>query len=281
MRTPTATTPGSAAQRHDVHVLGHPQGPVLLLLHGFGTDQSSWNRVLPALTLHHRVVLLDQAGAGGFDATAYDRTRYSTLDGYAADLVEVCEELDLHDVTLVGHSVSAMIAARVALAAPDRIRQVVMLVPSARYTDDPTSDYDGGFSTEDIDELLDTLDSNYLSWTATVAPMVMGNPSRPELGEELTASFRQLHPDAARDFARATFRTDSRALLAEVSTPVLVLQSRDDALAPDTAVRDVVACLPHATLVSLDASGHCPHLSHPDATAAAVLAHLAPPGHRS
>ena len=279
MRTHTPPTPGRAAQRHQVRSLGRPEGsegPVLLLLHGFGTDQHAWNRLLPALTPHHRVLVLDQAGAGAFDPGAYDRTRYSTLDGYAADLVEVLEELDLRDVVLVGHSVSSMIAARVALAAPDRVHQVVMVVPSARYTDDPTTGYDGGFSSDDIDELLDSLDSNYLSWTASVAPMVMGNPQRPELGEELTASFRQLHPDAARDFARATFRTDSRALLGEVTTPVLVLQSHDDVLAPDSAVREVVARLPRATLVTLDASGHCPHLSHPEVTAAALLTHLSP-----
>ncbi|WP_432519932.1 alpha/beta fold hydrolase [Kineococcus sp. SYSU DK006] len=271
---PTAAPAGTAAARHHVRVLGRPDGPVLLLVHGFGTDQQAWDRVLPAFLDGCRVVLLDQAGAGGFDAAAYDRARYSSLDGYAADLVAVCEELDLHDVVVVGHSVSSMIAARAALRAPERFAQLVMIAPSACYTDDAAAGYEGGFSAEDVEELLDSLDHNYLSWTATVAPMIMGNAERPELGEEFAGAMRQLHPGTARDFARATFSTDSRELLARVSTPTLVLQCRDDALATDTAVREVVARLPHATLVELDASGHCPHVSAPAATAAAVLAHL-------
>ena len=277
---PAPTTVGDttvvrvAAARHHVRSLGREDGPVLLLVHGFGTDQQCWNRMLPALLPTHRVVLLDLAGAGGFDPAAYEREKYVTLDGYAGDLVELCEELDLRDVVVVGHSVSSMIAARAALRAPERFAQVVMIAPSARYTDDPATGYDGGFSTEDVAELLDSLDVNYLSWTATVAPMIMGNPERPELGEEFTESFRQLHPGTARDFARATFHTDSRELLTRVTTPTLVLKCRDDALAPDSAVQEVVDRLPHATLVALQASGHCPHVSAPDETAAAVLAHL-------
>lgn len=264
----------TALARHRVRCWGPADGPVVLLVHGFGTDQRSWERILPALSREHRVVTLDQAGAGGFDTSAYERSRYSTLDGYAADLVEVVEELDLRDVVVVGHSVSAMVVARAALLAPDRFTQLVMIAPSARYVDDRDTGYDGGFSAEDIAELLDSLDSNYLSWTTTVAPMVMGNPGRPELGEELVGSFRRLHPDHARDFARATFLTDSRDLLGRVRTPTLVLQCRDDVLAPATAVREVAATLPHATLVLLDASGHCPHLSHPEQTATAILTHL-------
>lgn len=265
--------PRAALARHDVRVLGPAEGPVHLLVHGFGTDQRAWDRMLPALLPGHRVVLVDQAGAGGFDRSAYDREKYCDLDGYAADLVEVCEELDLHDVVLVGHSVSSMIAARAAARAPERFRQLVMIAPSARYLDDPATGYDGGFSRADIEELLSSLDHNYLSWAATVAPMIMGNAERPELGDELTTSFLQLRPEHARDFARATFLSDSRDLLAQVSTPTLVLQCRDDALAPDSAVRDVVARLPRVELVALRATGHCPHISDPLETAAAVLGH--------
>ncbi|WP_432514251.1 alpha/beta fold hydrolase [Kineococcus sp. SYSU DK001] len=264
----------TATARHRVRSLGRADGPVLLLVHGFGGDQHSWNGLLPAFLATHRVVVFDQAGAGGFDATTYDRERYSSLDGYADDLLAVCEELDLRDVVLVGHSVSSMIAARTALRAPDRFQRLVMLAPSARYIDDPATGYDGGFSAEDIDELLDSLSRNYLSWTADVGPMVMGVPDRPELGDELTASFRALHPGTARDFARATFLTDSRDLLTRLTTPTLVLQCRDDALAPDSAVREVVARLPQATLVPLDASGHCPHLSAPAQTAQAIQTYL-------
>ncbi|GAB3242036.1 alpha/beta hydrolase [Kineococcus gypseus] len=255
-------------------MLGDPHGRTVLFVHGFGSDRQAWNGLLPWFLREHRVVLLDQAGAGAFDAAAYDRERYSTLDGYAADLVEVCEELDLRDVVVVAHSVSSMIAARAALLAPERFAQVVMLAPSARYVDDPAAGYDGGFSAGDVEELLESLDRNYLSWTASVAPMIMGNPERPELGEEFTGSFRQLDPATARCFARATFHTDSRELLQRVQVPVVVLQCREDALAPESAVREVVARLPRATLVPLRATGHCPHVSEPAETAAAVLAHL-------
>jgi sigma-B regulation protein RsbQ len=268
--------PGGAARRHGVRSLGNPQGRAMLLVHGFGTDQRAWDRVVPALGADHHLVLVDQAGAGSFDPAAYDRGRYSALDGYAADLVELCAELDLHDVVLVGHSVSAMIAARASLLAPGLFTRLVMIAPSARYVDDPAVGYDGGFSAEDIDELLGSLDQNYLSWTASVGALVMGNADRPELGAELTESFRELHPGTARDFARATFRTDSRELLGSVVTPTLVLQCQEDVLAPATAVREVAARLPHATLVELEAFGHCPHLSHPDVTSAAILTHLAP-----
>ncbi|WP_432546115.1 alpha/beta fold hydrolase [Kineococcus sp. SYSU DK004] len=273
MSAPSTTT-ATATARHRVRVTGNPDGPVLLLVHGFGSDQGAWSRVLPVLATDHRVVLLDQAGAGGFDPAAYDRQRYSTLDGYADDLVAVCEELDLRDVVAVGHSVSSMVVARAALAAPDRFRQLVMLAPSARYTDDPATGYDGGFSPEDVEEVLASLDHNYLAWTAATAPMIMGTPDRPELGEEFTESFRRLHPGTARDFARATFLTDSRELLERVGTPAVVLQCRGDALAPESAVREVAARLPHARLVPLAATGHCPHVSAPEETAAAVLAHL-------
>ncbi|GAB7190833.1 alpha/beta hydrolase [Kineococcus sp. NUM-3379] len=270
----STVTTGPAAARHNVHEAGRPDGPVVLLVHGFGSDQHAWRRMLPALTAGHRVVLFDQAGAGGFDAGTYDRERYSTLDGYAADLVALCEEFDLRDVVVVGHSVSSMIAARAALRAPERFRQLVMLAPSACYTDDPADGYDGGFSAEDVAEVLASLDHNYLAWTASTAPMIMGNADRPELGAEFTESMRQLHPGTARDFARATFLSDSRDLLPRVTNPTVVLQCRDDALAPDTAVREVVARLPHATLVPLQAVGHCPHVSAPDETAAAILANL-------
>ncbi|PRY10228.1 alpha/beta fold hydrolase [Kineococcus rhizosphaerae] len=264
----------TAVARHHVQVHGQDKGPILLLVHGFGSDQHAWNPLLPYFTDTHRVVVLDQAGAGGFDVAAYDRAKYSALDGYAADLVEVCEELDLRDVVVVGHSVSSMIAARAALRAPDRLARVVMIAPSARYLDDPAAGYDGGFSAEDIDELLASLSRNYLSWAAGVGPMVMGNPERPELGEQCAAAFQALHPDSARDFARATFLTDSRDLLTTLTQPTLVLQCRDDVLAPETAVREVATRLPHGTLVELKASGHCPHLSEPAETAAAIRAYL-------
>jgi len=270
-------TEAEATRRSNVTVLGRAEGRPVLFVHGFGSGQEMWHRLLPAFTAHHRVVLYDQAGAGHADPAAYDRARHASLDGYASDLLDVCAELDLRDVVVVAHSVGAMVAVRAAVADPSRFGQLVLLAPSARYVDDAATGYDGGFSREDIDELLDSLDHNYFAWTAAVAPMVMGTPDRPELGEELTQAFRQTNPDTARDFARVTFLSDSREVLAHVTTPTLVLQCRHDALAPEAAVRRVHEGIAGSVLVELDAIGHCPHVSAPDATAAAVLSHLGQP----
>jgi len=268
----------TAARRANVTVLGRPGGRTVVLVHGFGSGQEMWHRILPAFTGEHRVVLFDQAGAGHSDPAAYDRVRHSSLDGYADDLLDVCAELDLHDVVLVAHSVGAMVAVRAAAAAPQRFSQLVLLAPSARYVDDPASGYEGGFTREDVEELLDSLDHNYFAWSAAVAPMIMGTPDRPELGEELTHAFRQTNPETARDFARVTFLSDSRDVLARVTTPTLVVQCRADALAPATAVRRVHEGIAGSVLVELAAIGHCPHVSAPEETASAVLTHLRNPG---
>ena len=278
MSTPLApTTRGRVAARHHVTEHGRPDAPVVLLVHGFGADQRTWQRMLPALAADHRVVLLDLMGTGRSDPTAYDREKYATLDGHAADVAEVCQELDLRDVVVVAHSVSSAIVARASLLAPGRFRRLMMLAPSARYLDDPDAGYAGGFVREDVEELLESLDHNYVAWAAAVAPMIMGNPDRPELGAEMAGVIRQTNPETARDFCRATFFSDSREVFARVSVPTVVFQCRQDALAPDSAVREVVALLPDAVLVELRATGHCPHVSAAEETAAAVLANL-PPG---
>jgi len=264
------------AARNHVTVTGRADGPVVLFAHGFGCDQGMWQRVLPHFVADHRVVLFDHVGAGRSDAAAYDREKYATLDGYAADLLEICRELDLHDVVLVAHSVSAMMAVVAAAAEPERFSRLVLVAPSPCYVDDPGTGYVGGFSREDIDELLESLDSNYFAWAAAMAPMVMGNPDSPELGSELTGSFCRTDPGIARDFARVTFLSDSRALLREVRTPALVLQCSEDLLAPVEVGRYVHEQLAGSTLVQLAATGHCPHVSAPEETAAAILGYLQP-----
>jgi sigma-B regulation protein RsbQ len=256
--------------RYNVVSAGPADGPVLLLAHGFGCDQNLWRRVVPLLARDHRVVLFDHIGAGHADRSAWTAQRYSSLDAYAEDVLTLCRELDLRDVTLVGHSVSAMIGVLAVAADPDRFARLVLLTPSPCYLDD--GDYHGGFSRQDIDELLESLDSNYLGWSATMAPVIMGNPDRPELGEELTNSFCRTDPEVARVFARATFLSDNRADLAKVTVPTLVVQCSEDAIAPRAVgefVRDQIA---DATLVTLDAVGHCPQLSDPEPTAAAIAA---------
>ncbi|MEU1004745.1 alpha/beta fold hydrolase [Streptomyces tibetensis] len=256
-------------RRNNVNVIGPDGAPVLLLAHGFGCDQNMWRLVVPALAERYRVVLFDYVGAGGSDLAAWSEERYSSLQGYAADVVDVCEELDLDRAVFVGHSVSAMVGVLAAQAAPERIGALVMVTPSPCYIDD--EGYRGGFSTEDIDELLASLEANYLGWSSAMAPVIMGNPERPELGQELTNSFCATDPDIARVFARTTFLTDSREDLKGVSVPTLVLECDQDAIAPREVGAYVQAAIPASRLVTLDATGHCPQLSAPQATSGAIL----------
>lgn len=260
-------------RRNNVTVTGNPQGPTVVLAHGFGCDQNMWRLTVPALAEKYRVVMFDYVGSGRSDLSAFSEARYSSLDGYARDVVEVCEALDLRDAVFVGHSVSAMIGVLAADMAPERIGALVMVAPSPRYIDD--ADYRGGFSAPDIDELLTSLESNYLGWSAAMAPVIMGNPERPELGEELKNSFCATDPDMARVFARTTFLSDSRDDLKSVRVPTLVLECTQDAIAPREVGAFVHRSIPGSTLITLDAIGHCPHLSAPEATNEAITGFLA------
>ncbi|MFJ9150458.1 alpha/beta fold hydrolase [Streptomyces sp. NPDC102270] len=259
--------------RNHVTVTGNAQGPTVVLAHGFGCDQNMWRLTVPALADDYRVVLFDYVGSGRSDASAFSADRYASLDGYARDVVEVCEALDLRDAVFVGHSVSAMIGVLAAGMAPERIGALVMVAPSPRYIDD--EGYRGGFSAEDIDELLASLEANYLGWSAAMAPLIMDNADRPELGDELKNSFCATDPDMARVFARTTFLSDSRDDLKKVSVPTLVLECTQDVIAPREVGAFVHETVPDSTLVTLDATGHCPHLSAPEATNRAIVDFLA------
>ncbi|QJS13930.1 alpha/beta hydrolase [Streptomyces argyrophyllae] len=261
------------ARRNNVAVTGNPHGRTVVLAHGFGCDQNMWRLTVPALAEDYRVVLFDYVGSGRSDLSAFSENRYDSLHGYARDAVEVCEALDLRDAVFVGHSVSAMIGVLAAEAAPERIGALVMVAPSPRYIDD--DGYRGGFSAQDIDELLASLESNYLGWSAVMAPVIMGNPDRPDLGEELKNSFCATDPDMARVFARTTFLSDSRADLKSVRVPTLVLECSEDAIAPREVGAFVHRAVPGSTLVTLRATGHCPHLSAPEATNEAIRGFLA------
>jgi sigma-B regulation protein RsbQ len=261
------------ARRNNVTVTGNPRGRTVVLAHGFGCDQNMWRLTVPALVRDHRVVLFDYVGSGRADPSAFSEERYGSLDGYARDVVEVCEALDLRDAVFVGHSVSAMIGVLAAGTAPERIGALVMVAPSPRYIDD--EGYRGGFSAEDIDELLESLESNYLGWSAAMAPVIMGNAERPELGEELKNSFCATDPDMARVFARTTFLSDSRDDLKGVRVPTLVLECLQDVIAPREVGAFVHRAIPGSSLVTLDATGHCPHLSAPEATNEAIMEFLA------
>ena len=258
----------SVVERNNVHVRGVPGGRPMLFAHGFGCDQTMWRFIWPAFEDTYRIVLFDHVGAGNSDWSAFDPDRYSSLKGYADDVVAICEELALEDVVFVGHSVSAMIGVLAAAERPDLFSSLILVGPSPCYIDD--GEYVGGFRREDIDDLLDSLDSNYLGWSSAMAPVIMGNPDRPELAEELTNSFCRADPEIAAQFARTTFLSDNRADLARVPTPALVLQCSQDAIAPQSVGEYVDAQLASSRLVLLDAVGHCPNLSAPEATVAAM-----------
>ena len=260
----------SVVTRNNVTISGEESGRPMLFAHGFGCDQNMWRYVAPAFEADHRVVLFDHVGAGASDPAAYDPDRYSSLQGYAEDVLEICRELNLWDVVFVGHSVSAMVGELAALEEPDRFDKLILVGPSPRYIDD--EDYVGGFSKEDVDELLESLDTNYLGWSSAMAPVIMGNPDRPELAQELTNSFCRADPEIQRRFARVTFLSDNRADLPRVRTRSLVLQCTDDAIAPTAVGQYVHGQMPDSELVMLDATGHCPNLSAPEATVAAIKA---------
>jgi sigma-B regulation protein RsbQ len=245
----------------------------MVFAHGFGCDQNMWRYVWPAFADEYRIVLFDHVGVGGSDSGAYDPERYSSLQGYADDVLDICHELALSEIVFVGHSVSAMIGVLAAIQEPQRFARLVLVGPSPRYIDD--DGYTGGFSREDVDGLLESLESNYLGWSSVMAPVIMGNAERPELAEELTNSFCRADPEIAAQFARVTFLSDNRADLPRVSTPSLVLQCSDDAIAPQAVGEYVHRQLPHSRLVQLQATGHCPNLSAPEKTIMAIRAFLA------
>ena len=265
---------GNVLERNAVRVSGVPSGRPILFAHGFGCDQGMWRFVAPDFEVDHRVVLFDQVGAGNSDLAAYDPDKYGSLRGYASDVVEICRELELTDVVFVGHSVSAMIGVLALQEAPELFGALVMVGPSPRYIDD--ENYTGGFTRADVVAMLDALEGNHLGWSAQMAPLIMGNPDRPELGEELTNSFCRTDPGIALRFARVTFLSDNRADLSAVTVPTLVLQCSDDVIAPDAVGRYVHEAVPGSVFTKLSATGHCPNLSSPEETTAAIRAFLSP-----
>ncbi|NWE21130.1 alpha/beta fold hydrolase [Pseudomonas sp. P7548] len=259
--------------RNNVSVMGHGTS-TLVFSHGFGCNQAMWNDLAPQFFERFRVVMYDLVGAGLSDLSAFDKAKYSTLDGYARDLNELIDAFAVGPVILVSHSVSAMIGTLADRQVPGRIAAHVMIGPSPRYIDDVG--YIGGFTRSDIDDLLDTLDSNYLGWSSTMAPVIMGAPGQPALSEELTDSFCRTEPEIAKQFARVTFLSDNRQDVAGLTTPVLILQSSDDLIAPVAVGEYLHSVLPNSTYCLVDNVGHCPHMSAPKACAAAMEAFLAP-----
>lgn len=259
-------------QRNNVKVTGN--GPITMLLaHGFGCDQSMWRFLAPNYVDRYRVITFDMVGSGKSDLTAYDRSKYDTLHGYADDVLEIIEEYADGPVIFVGHSVSAMIGMLAAIKMPQRFASQVMVGPSPSYIND--GEYVGGFAREDIEELLETMDSNYLGWSSNLAPAIMGAPDQPQLAEELTNSFCRTDPDIAKHFARATFLSDHRADVPKCTTPTLILQCSDDMIAPLAVGEYMQHKLPASTLRIIENVGHCPHMSAPTESSQAIDEFLA------
>lgn len=263
-------------RRNNVQVVGYGSQP-LLLAHGFGCDQAMWRRIVPAFMDDYKVILFDHIGAGRSDLSAYSAERHASLDGYASDVLEICAALDLQDVILVGHSVSATIGMLAAIREPARFSRLVLIGPTPCYLNDGA--YRGGFERADLLGLLDMMEKNYFSWAGTLAPVIIGADNAPEDVEELQQSFCATDPAIARQFAHATFLSDHRAIAPSVSVPSLIMQCARDAIAPEFVGQYLLEHMPAATLHSMEATGHCPHLTHPEETIRVVRRFLADPAH--
>jgi len=272
----TITSPLSSgvdvSRRNNVSESGDPAARPIVFAHGFGCSKEMWRDVAPQFESDHRVVLFDAVGAGRSDLSAYDPVKYDSLHGYADDVLEIFETLDLDDAVYVGHSVAAMVGVLAAAQDTSRFGALILVGPSPRYIAD--DEYAGGFEHADIEGLLDALDANYLGWSETMAPLIVGNADRPELGDRLTESFCSVDPEIARQFARVTFLSDNRRDLAAVATPTLVLQCSDDVIAPTPVGRYVHEQIAGSRFVQLSATGHCPNLSAPDELVEQIRAFL-------
>lgn len=258
-------------KRNNVTISGSGSQPILFA-HGFGCDQQMWRFITPAFEEQYKIILFDYVGCGGSDLKAYNKERYASLQGYAQDVLDICAALQIENAVFVGHSVSAMIGLLASLHAPQHFKQLVMVGPSPCYVND--GDYIGGFTRSDIEGLLDTMDKNYIGWANFLAPAIMGNADKPELGEELKQSFCSTDPVIARRFAEVTFFADNRADLAKAKIPSLILQCSEDIIAPLPVGHYLHQNLPNSRLKVMEVSGHCPHMSAPQETIALIKEYL-------
>jgi sigma-B regulation protein RsbQ len=262
----------NVTQRNNVVISGRGAQP-MLFAHGFGCDQNMWRLVAPAFEDEYKVILFDHVGAGSSDLSAYNKEKYESLEGYADDILEIIKQLNLTDVIFVGHSVSAMMGIIAAIKKPELFKRLILVGPSPCYIDD--ENYTGGFTRAQIEELLTSLDNNHLGWSMAMAPVIMANPDREELGKELSNSFCRTDPAIARHFAQTTFLTDERSVLSQNKIPCLILQCSDDVIAPVAVGEYMHEQLKGSELVVMKATGHCPNLSAPDETIDAIKKYLA------
>jgi sigma-B regulation protein RsbQ len=261
----------SVLKRNNVTIYGSGH-QVMLFAHGFGCDQNSWKFIIDAFVPDYKLILFDYVGSGQSDMSAYSAEKYSTLDGYAMDVLDICEELDLRDVIFVGHSVSSMIGVLAAIKRPVYFKKLIFVGPSPRYIND--GDYNGGFERADLEGLFEFMETNYLGWSSTMAPAIMGNKERPELGEFLTSSFCSTDPEVANQFARVTFLSDNRSDLAKLTVESITLQCQDDIIAPLEVGEFIRQNNALNTLVIMNATGHCPHISEPEETILLIKKHI-------
>lgn len=258
-------------KRNNVKVRGNGKR-TMIFAHGYGCDQNMWRYVAPAFEHSYTTILFDNVGAGGSDLAAFDSEKYGSLDGYAQDVIEILTAVGAENAVFVGHSVSAMVGVLAAIESPDLFFRLILVGPSPCYIND--GDYIGGFERDDIDEMLEFMDVNYLGWSSAMAPAIMANPDEPSLAGELENSFCRTDPKIAEHFARTTFLSDHRIELPKLVTPSLILQCSDDVIAPEAVGRYMHSQMPESTLVQLKATGHCPNLSAPEETSAEIKKYL-------
>ena len=267
-------TGGDVQKRHNVRILGPADGPVLVLVQGFGCDQVIWDRILPFLEPSCRIVLLDHVGTGGADPAAYDPVKYSSLEGYTSDLVEILNALDLPDPTVLGHTVGGMMAIAAAAGGNTTIGRLILMGSSACYAELPEEGYHGGFTAADLKEILAAVEANYPLWAAVNAPGLIGETGTTELSGHLAGRLCRLRPEYVRDFLEMSLQADVRRLLPTLAAPALILQPAADPLTPVSCYRYLSRHVPHNVLVHLNAKGNMPHVSAPAETAQAILKYI-------
>lgn len=255
-----------AIQRNNVTILG--KGQPIIFAHGYGLDQKMWDHITPAFIDTHQIILLDHVGSGNSDIASYNKVKYNSLHGYAADILEICDVLKLENPIFVGHSVSSMIGILAAIQRPNLFQKIVLIGPSACYLN--RDGYVGGFNQDDIEGLLESIDDNYAGWATTMAPALMGNSDRPKLAQDLAATFCKVKPEIASHFARVTFLTDNRSHMNKIKIPTLILQATDDLVAPQSVGQFINESISNSLLIKMKASGHFPTMSAPEETIKAL-----------
>jgi len=258
--------------RNNVNIRGNGS-KTILFAPGFGCDQNVWNLIVKDFEREYQVILFDYVGLGNSSIKDFDPVRYSTLNGYAQDVLDICHALNLEKVIFVGHSVSSMIGALASIKQPNYFEQLVMVGPSPCYLNDPPK-YFGGFEKEELHGLIDMMEKNYIGWASMFASTVINNPARPDLNQEMENRFCSTDPVIARSFAEATFFADHRNDLKSVTTPSLILQCQNDLIASIQVGEYLHEHLPKSELKIMKATGHCPHLSHPEETCTIIKEYL-------